>query len=129
MTDFLDRWAAKSEESVRLALQERLIAEVTEEIWKAMEEAGINKTQLAERMGSTRGYISQVLNGSRNMTLRTLSDICFALGRMPVIGLGEAEAQSTASGIKPGEAVETAGTSLDRKDKSKSSISRPGRMR
>jgi transcriptional regulator with XRE-family HTH domain len=127
MTDFLDRWAAKSEESVRLALQERLIAEVTEEIWKVMEEAGINKTQLADRMGATRGYISQVLNGSRNMTLRTLSDICFALGRTPVIGLGEAEAQSTVSGIKPGEVVETAATSPDRKDNSESGITGPSR--
>jgi transcriptional regulator with XRE-family HTH domain len=59
--------------------QELLITTVTEEIWKAMEETGVSKTELAKRMKSTKGYISQVLSGSRNMTLRTLSDICLAL--------------------------------------------------
>lgn len=65
---------------------------VTEAIWQAMEEAGVNKADLASRMGATKGYISQVLGGSRNMTLRTLADICFALDRKPVFRM---EAQPT----------------------------------
>jgi len=87
MTDFLEQWTHQSEEHARLVAQERLIVAATEAIWKAMEEAGINKAELANRMAATKGYISQVLSGSRNMTLRTLSDICFVLGKKPVITL------------------------------------------
>lgn len=85
MTDFLENWATESNENAKLAAQELLIAEVTEAIWEALEQAGINKSELANRMGYTKGYVSQVLSGSRNMTLRTLSDICCALGKKPAI--------------------------------------------
>lgn len=85
MTDFLEQWANQSEENAKLVAQELLITEITEEIWKAMEEAGINKTELANRIEATKGYVSQVLSGSRNMTLRTLSDIYFALGKKATI--------------------------------------------
>lgn len=81
MTDFLERWANESDENAKLVAQELLIAEVTEAIWEAMEKEGTSKTELANRMGSTKGFVSQVLSGSRNMTLRTLSDICFALDK------------------------------------------------
>jgi transcriptional regulator with XRE-family HTH domain len=83
MTDFLERWANESDENAKLVAQELLITEVTEAIWAAMEDAGITKTELATRMGATKGHVSQVLSGSRNMTLRTLSDVCFALGKKP----------------------------------------------
>lgn len=83
MADFLEQWAKQSEANTKLVAQETLITSVTEEIWKAMEEAGINKAELARKLGATKGYVTQVLNGSRNMTLRTLADICFALDRQP----------------------------------------------
>lgn len=83
MTDFLEQWANQSQENAKLVAQEILITEVTEAIWKAMEEAGVNKAELAKKMEATKGYVSQVLNGSRNMTLRTLADICFALDYKP----------------------------------------------
>ena len=92
MADFLEHWTQQSDTNVKLVARERLIAEVTEAIWQAMEEAGVNKADLASRMGATKGYISQVLGGSRNMTLRTLADICFALDRKPVFRM---EAQPT----------------------------------
>ncbi len=87
MTDFLEQWACESEENAKLVAQERLITEVTEEIWAAMEEAGISKSELASRLGATKGYVSQVLGGSRNMTLRTLADVCHALGKRPRLSI------------------------------------------
>ncbi len=83
MADFLEQWVKQSEANTRLVVQETLITEVTEEIVKVMKEAGINKAELAKKMGAAKGHITQVLNGSRNMTLRTLSNICFALDRKP----------------------------------------------
>jgi transcriptional regulator with XRE-family HTH domain len=85
MSDFLEHWANENPANAKRVAQELLITEVTEAIWEAMEHADITKSELASRMGATKGYVSQVLNGARNMTLRTLSDICFALGRKPLL--------------------------------------------
>lgn len=87
MTDFLERWAGASDANAKLVAEERLIAEVTEAIWAAMEDANCSKTELAHRLGASKGYVSQVLNGSRNMTLRTLADICDALKLKPAFSL------------------------------------------
>lgn len=83
MTDFLDQWAQPDHSRARLAAQEALIAGTTEALWALLAAQGISKSELAERMGTTKGYVSQALSGSRNMTLRTLSDICFAIGVTP----------------------------------------------
>jgi transcriptional regulator with XRE-family HTH domain len=94
MSDFFEQWAKQSDENSKLLAQELLITEVTESIWKAMEDAGLTKTELASRMNTTKGYVSQVLSGSRNMTLRTLADICFALGDKPVFSMTVASEES-----------------------------------
>ena len=95
MSDFLEHWANENPENAKLVAQELLITEVTEAIWEAMEHAGITKSELGTRMGATKRYVSQVLNGARNMTLRTLSDIFFALGRKPLLRV-EAQPQQGA---------------------------------
>lgn len=45
-----------------------------------MEENGINKTTMAEKLGVTKSLVTQVLSGNRNLTVRTMSDFAFALG-------------------------------------------------
>jgi len=92
MTDFLDRWAGETDANAKLVAEELLIAEVTEAIWEAMEDANISKKELAQRMGASKGHVSQVLSGSRNMTLRTLADISHALKLKPAFSL-EADAR------------------------------------
>jgi transcriptional regulator with XRE-family HTH domain len=64
----------------RLLNQEQLILEATELVHELLNATGATKADLAERLGTTRGYVTQVLNGTRNMTLRTLADLGFALG-------------------------------------------------
>ena len=53
---------------------------VTEDILVAMEDLGISKSELASRLGISKPRISQLLKGSSNMTIGTLSDIAFELG-------------------------------------------------
>ncbi len=53
---------------------------VTEDILVAMEDLGITKSELASRLGISKPRISQLLKGSSNMTIGTLSDIAFELG-------------------------------------------------
>ena len=80
MTNPIQNWKATSAEHAWLFEQEALIVEVTEAIWALMEEQALNKADLAVRLGVSRAHITQLLNGSRNMTLRTLADIAQALG-------------------------------------------------
>lgn len=72
----------------KMICQEKLILEVTESVFEAMEREGKSKADLAISMGRSNAYISQLLNGSRNMTLRTLADISFALGIEPRFEVG-----------------------------------------
>ena len=50
-----------------------------------MEKEGINRTQLAERLGCTKGYVSQILNGEFNYTLKKLIELALAVGMVPKI--------------------------------------------
>ena len=69
----------------RAFAREELVYNVTEEILVLLEDLGISKTELARRLGKSRSFVTQILSGARNMTLGTLSDMCFALGVKPFI--------------------------------------------
>ena len=55
--------------------------QITEDILAVMEEDGINKSQLAEKLGKSRQYISRVLNETANFTIDSLAEIACALNR------------------------------------------------
>jgi len=74
------REAAKPDiEYERLLAAEALILDSTELISELMHEKGLTRAELAKLIGKTRGFVSQVLAGNRNMTLRTLADLAYAL--------------------------------------------------
>src|SRR5687768_1629868 len=73
------RFESESNAQRRLLRQEELILEVTEALLQAMDKAGVTQAELAQRLGKTRGFISQVLAGGRNLTLRTIADFADAL--------------------------------------------------
>lgn len=88
-----------SERNRRLLREEELILDVTEAVSAAMREAGISKAQLAKRMGRTKGFITQLLSGSRNLTLRTLADIADALeARVTITVSKDRDSRSISSG-------------------------------
>jgi transcriptional regulator with XRE-family HTH domain len=64
----------------KLLAQEELILEVTETICDILENEKISRKELADRLGKSKGFISQLLNGGRNLTLRTVADILYVLG-------------------------------------------------
>jgi len=63
----------------RLYAIEGLVAEAAELIAELMESRGVNKAELAKRLGSSRSHVTQLLSGSSNMTVRTLAEVAFAL--------------------------------------------------
>jgi len=70
----------KDEEFRRLFAQEDLILEVTETICELLDNEKVSRKELADRLGKSKGFISQLLNGGRNLTLRTVADILHVLG-------------------------------------------------
>lgn len=76
-----------TDKSERIFAKNSLIFNVTEDILVFMEQNDISKNELSKRLGKTKAYVSQMLDGSRNMTIGTFSDICFALGFKPEIVL------------------------------------------
>lgn len=66
-------------EGMRLYQQERVILDTTERICEVMEEKAVTRKRLADTLGTSKSFITQLLDGSRNMTLRTLSDVFLAL--------------------------------------------------
>jgi ribosome-binding protein aMBF1 (putative translation factor) len=75
----ISREVKEDRELAQLVRQEELILGVTELVLEKLEERGLSKSQLASMLGTNKSYITQLLRGSRNMTLRTVSDIFFSL--------------------------------------------------
>lgn len=80
MSTLVERLTESGEE-MRLFQQERAILEFTEMVCERMGQLGVNRAELARRMGKTKGYATQLLDGQANLTIRTMSDILFALSR------------------------------------------------
>ena len=64
----------------KLPAQEELILEVTETICDILENEKVSRKELADRLGKSKGFVSQLLNGGRNLTLRTVADNFHVLG-------------------------------------------------
>jgi transcriptional regulator with XRE-family HTH domain len=75
----LSQQIAATEEGKRLLQQEDAILDVTELICEIMAETGVSRSELARRLRTTRGYVTQLLDGRANMTIRKVADIFFAL--------------------------------------------------
>src|SRR4030042_6405897 len=67
-------------ECAKLMAQGDLIMEVTETLCELLEKEEVSRKELADRLGKSKGFISQLLNGGRNLTLRTVADILHVLG-------------------------------------------------
>jgi transcriptional regulator with XRE-family HTH domain len=59
--------------------------ELYRQVIEYKEQKGINQTQLAKELGVTKGYVSQILKGEFNYTLKKLIEICLAIGQVPRI--------------------------------------------
>jgi transcriptional regulator with XRE-family HTH domain len=64
----------------RLLSVEALVAEASEVIAKLMDEQNISKADLARRLNKSRAWVTQLLSGNANMTIRTLAELAYTLG-------------------------------------------------
>lgn len=59
--------------------------ELYRQVVEYKEKKGINQTELAEELSVTKGYVSQILKGEFNYTLKKLIEISLAVGKIPQI--------------------------------------------
>jgi AraC-like DNA-binding protein len=71
----------QSPERAKLYQFARLELEVTELLCELMEKEKVSRAELARRVGVKPPYVTRILRGQTNLTLKTLSDFFFALGR------------------------------------------------
>lgn len=69
----------RGRKSQRDLAREGLILDVTESIYKHLNRKKMSKVDLANALGCGKSHVTQLLNGGRNITLRTLSDLAEAL--------------------------------------------------
>ena len=80
-SDIVAQRLAKSKELKRHFAHDVAMLSVTAALISTMQAQGVTRTELADRIGKSKAFVSQVLSGSRNMTLRTIADIALALGK------------------------------------------------
>lgn len=83
------RRQTESTEARRRYEEERLILWTTEAIWKVMDEQGLTRAELADKLGTSRANVTQLLSGTRNMTLRSLAALAHACGLRADVQLQE----------------------------------------
>jgi len=71
----------RTREGRRLVERDRVWVEATENLCTLMERVGVTKAELARRLGKSPAYISKMLSGTQNLTLATLAEVFFELGR------------------------------------------------
>ncbi|MDQ2666310.1 MAG: helix-turn-helix transcriptional regulator [Gemmatimonadota bacterium] len=83
----------KDAEEIRYFAHDAAMLTVTDALEQEMDQAGVSRADMARLLGKSPAFVSQVLNGSRNMTIKTIADIALALGLqvrgIEFSGLGE----------------------------------------
>jgi hypothetical protein len=67
-------------------LEEAALATAQSTIQNAIDEAGISRTDLADAMGCQRSFVSRMLSGSHNLTIKTMARALAACGFEPDFG-------------------------------------------
>jgi DNA-binding phage protein len=71
---------------------------IMEEIARAMESSGTSKAKLAEKLDVSRAYITQLLGGNTNVSLRTLFKVSWALDLKPIVRFEQVRPGNVATG-------------------------------
>lgn len=69
--------------------------ELFTELEKYLKDNNINRTQFAEKLGVSKGYVSQVLNGDFNHSMAKLVELSLAMGKVPILKFEELDKYTT----------------------------------
>jgi transcriptional regulator with XRE-family HTH domain len=71
--------------------EERAALDFTEAVYRRMAALGLTKSQLAERLGTSPAYVTKILGGQGNFTLKTMVRLARALESEAVVHLAHKE--------------------------------------
>lgn len=77
----------KDPEFQRLLSIEALVADASELIASLMAEQNMSKADLARRLNKSRAWVTQLLCGKANLTVRTLAEVAFAMAAEVKLGV------------------------------------------
>jgi transcriptional regulator with XRE-family HTH domain len=80
---------------------ESLIYRLTEKIAQKMDNNRLNRVQLAEKMGVSSAYVTKVMRGNPNFTLKTLLKLADALDQELVLSLKDKSRHKNVVTFKP----------------------------
>jgi plasmid maintenance system antidote protein VapI len=60
----------------------------------------ITKVELARRLGRTKGFVTRIIAGKQNLTLRTIADVREALGHRVDVGVGAASGRQVSIDVR-----------------------------
>jgi transcriptional regulator with XRE-family HTH domain len=79
---------------------EGVVIDVTSQMFTRLEDLNLSRAELAERLGVSRQYVTKLLNGKPNLTLKSLVDIALALDMDITVRIGGSQASRDAV-LKP----------------------------
>jgi len=88
----------------KLLSVEALAAEASEVIASLMAQQNLSKADLARRLNKSRAWVTQLLSGRANMTVRTLAEVVYALGAEVEIH-AQTPSWKTSGGLRAQEAT------------------------
>jgi transcriptional regulator with XRE-family HTH domain len=108
-----EKWFKEELESARNTFEfrlEKILLRLGEDICQLMRDQGLNRAEVAARLGVSRAYVTKVLNGNPNLTIKTLLKLSDALGRELAIHFPSHvnRKQSYSSGRRPRRALSAA---------------------
>ena len=74
---------------------EKIENELFRKIHEYMEREGLNRTQLAERLGFHKSYVTQMLNGDLNFSMKKLTELALKVGLAPELKLKSIQEYTT----------------------------------
>lgn len=97
---------------------EKATLDAAELIAKLMDDKDMSKADLARHLGKSRAWVTQLLSGKENLTVRTLAEILYALGYELDLGMhslesGVGRADPVANFSSPQECWPQAGRTSD----------------
>lgn len=102
----------------------KLQLDLYSELRTYMEENNLNRTQLAERLGVSKGYISQVLNGDFDHKISKLVDLALLMGKVPEVTYTNLNAYINADAQKRPELKDESNTVVKEMPKNDQSLRR-----
>jgi transcriptional regulator with XRE-family HTH domain len=75
---------------------------ISDQIYNYMEANNISKSELAKKMGTSRPFVTKILSGDMNVTLKTLAKILNGLGAKAEVKIAEKDQNISWFGIVKG---------------------------